>query len=144
MKRVYHTWDEWECYPAGFYEDKPVRDDLESASDEELAEIYAALLRDRDAFATALERVLREWPNSVEHYLSNERMNRLAWLGQAALCIEYGIPSRYRGGFMLLTQEERDAANMTALVALNGWLEAQDEAPISIEEAASKTQMDLY
>jgi len=22
MTRIYHTWDKWECYPAGFYDNK--------------------------------------------------------------------------------------------------------------------------
>lgn len=141
MERIYHTWDEWECYPAGFYENKPANRDL---SDDDCKEIYRDLLTDIPRFMKALDRVLAEWPNSCEHYLSNERMNRIAWLGQASLCIEEGIPSRYRGGYMLLDDEEKAHADLTALSALNKWLKGRGEKPLKLSEAGSKTQMDLY
>ena len=87
--RIYHTWDKWECYPAGFYE---VRHN--SMSDDECRKAYAAFLSSLPKFRKGLKKVLKQWVKSCEHYLTNERMNRIAWLGQAAACIEMGIPSR--------------------------------------------------
>lgn len=142
MDRILHTWDKWECYPAGFYEEKP-RD--ASLSEDACHELYAQLLRDIPAFKQAMAGVLADWPNSCEHYLSNERMNRIAWLGQAALCYTHGIPRKYRGGYMLLTDDEKLAANLAALEYLNKWLEQRGEATLAnLEDAASKTEMDLY
>lgn len=141
MIRIYHTWDEWECYPAGFYENRP-KD--KSMSDDDCRAMYRDFLRDTEAFKSALSRVLSEWPNSCEHYLSNENMNRIAWLGQASMCIDRGIPSHFRGGFNWLTREEQSAANLIALEALNRWLADRGEPPLSIEDAQSKTEMNLY
>ena len=141
MKRIYHTWDKWECYPAGFYENYPAD---RSITDDDARAIFVEFLRDIPRFTVALERVLAEWPNSCEHYLSNERMNRIAWLGQAALCIAEGIPSRYRGGYHKLTGTEKAAADAAALDALNTWLTAHGEEPLDLEQAKSKTEMDLY
>lgn len=141
MERIYHTWDEWECYPAGFYETHPPR---EGMSDEECRDAYASFLSDDDLFRTALERVITEWPNSCEHYLSNERMNRVAWLGQAAMCIETGVSRHYRGGFSRLPQDQQDIANATALEYLNRWLTSRGEPTLTPDEAASRTEMDLY
>lgn len=141
MKRMYHTWDKWECYPAGFYENRPAD---KSLTDDDCKEIYRALLEDIPRFRAALSRVITEWPNSCEHYLTNERMNRIAWLGQASLCIAEGIPSRYRGGYMLLTNEQKEAADLAALDALNEWRTRYDEGPLTLDQAGSKTQMDLY
>jgi hypothetical protein len=141
-ERVLHTWDEWECYPAGFYDDKPADPSL---SDDACTELYADLLRDIPAFKQAMGSVLEEWPQSCEHYLSNERMNRIAWLGQAALCYTYKIPRRYRGGYMLLSEDEKLAANLAALEYLNKWLTEHGEQELAaLEDAASKTEMDLY
>ena len=67
MKRIYHTWDEWECYPAGFYENRPANKDL---TDDDCRETYRALLADIPRFRAALDRVITEWHNSCEHYLS--------------------------------------------------------------------------
>lgn len=141
MKRIYHTWDEWECYPAGFYENHPLSGPVD---DDEARDMYAAFLSDEDQFRAALQRVLAEWPNSCEHYLSNERMNRIAWLGQASACIALGLPARFKGGFNRLDEAQQEAANQVALDALNQWLTARGEPALTMEEAASKTQMDLY
>lgn len=140
-ERIYHTWDEWECYPAGFYENRPQD---KSLTDDDCKAIYRDLLADEEAFRGALARVITEWPNSCEHYLTNERMNRIAWLGQASLCIARGIPSRFRGGYMLLTKDQQQAADLAALDALNEWRSGRGETPLTLTEAGSKTQMDLY
>lgn len=140
MKRIFHTWDKWECYPAGFYENRPPVD----LTDEQALTEYGTFLRDIPTFKAALERVLQEWPNSCEHYLSNERMNRIAWLGQAAACIHSRVPSRFRGGYNRLTGEEKRAADLAALDALNAWLAGVGEEPLTLETAGSKTEMDLY
>lgn len=140
MKRIYHTWDEWECFPAGFYETRPP----EAMTEDECRDAYASFLADDDAFRRGLHRVLLEWPNSCEHYLSNERMNRIAWLGQAAMCIETGVSRQFRGGFTRLPEAEQERANATALEYLNRWLVSQGEEPVDAAGAASRTQADLY
>lgn len=140
MKRIYHTWDKWECYPAGFYENKAPG----GLSQNEAVKRYAEFLRDTPAFTSALARVITEWPNSCEHYLSNENMNRIAWLGQASACVALGLPSCFRGGFNLLTPEEQQTANQTALAALNEWLTRRGEEPLTLETARAKTQVELY
>ena len=141
MERVYHTWDEWECYPAGFYETKPPAEGMTS---QECREAYAEFLRDSDRFRAGLEGVLANWPNSTEHYLTNERMNRIAWLGQAAMCHETRVPRAFRAGFTMMTPEEQTAANELALEYLNRFLTARGEKPLTMEEAQSKTEADLY
>jgi hypothetical protein len=141
MKRIYHTWDKWECYPAGFYENKPADKSLDTDA---CQAIYAVLLRDIPAFERAMARVLAEWPNSCEHYLSNENMNRIAWLGQSSLCIEKGIPAIFRGGFNILSPDEQEAANNAALKFLNLWLSSRGEAELTMDGAKPKTEMELY
>lgn len=140
MKRIYHTWDKWECYPAGFYEDRAP----DQFADQDCRRLYADFLRDSNRFGSALMRVITEWPNSCEHYLSNENMNRIAWLGQAAACIDLGLPACYRSGYHLMTETEQAAADTLALQYLNLWLEKRAEPTITPDEARSKTVMNLY
>lgn len=137
--RILHTFEKWECYKAGFYENK-----VTGMTKEECEDVYKDMLRDTDAFSGALDRVISEWKLSCEHYLTNEKMNRIAWLGQASLCIAHGIPSIYRGGFNLLTEEEQKTANETALIYLNKWMIANNRPELTMEEAASKTEADIY
>jgi hypothetical protein len=141
MDRIYHTWDKWECYPAGLYDKKPKCGDL---SDDECKAWYSQLLTDQKAFEAALSKVVTEWKFSCEHYLTNENMNRLAWLGQAALCVAHGIPAKYRGGFNMLTVKQKRLANEIALKYLNVWLESNGHQTVDLDGAESKTQMDLY
>lgn len=140
MDRVYHTWDKWECYPAGFYEDKPPKgleiDDCER--------MYRELLSDPIEFSKCLDSVINEWKYSCEHYLTNPNMNRIAWLGQAALAWKYNIPSRFRGGYNLLTDQEKFTADSVALGYLNKWRSLHNEPPLTMEEVQSKTQPNLY
>lgn len=139
MKRIYHTWDKWECYPAGFYENKHP-----TMGDEECREAYRAFLKDLQQFKAAMAGVLRDWPNSCEHYLSNENMNRIAWLGQAAMCYAHKVPAVFRGGFNCLTDTEQHAANLAALEYLNKWLVANGGEALTLEQAKSKTEANLY
>jgi len=138
--RILHTWEQWECYPAGFYKmnlpDGLSKDDCER--------IYCEMLRDIPRFQRALTRVISEWKRSCEHYLTNERMNRIAWLGQASLCIEQGIGSIFRGSFNLLTEPEQLLANQAALNALNAWLLMNGRQMLKMDEAQSKTEANLY
>lgn len=141
IPRIYHTWEKWECYPAGFHEN---HGPFPGWDDDALRDIYATFLRNDNLFRAALERVLAEWPISCEHNLTNRNTNRIAWLGQAAVCIAFRVPQAYRGGFYLLTHEEQERANDTALEYLNRWLVAHGGDALTREQAASKTEANLY
>lgn len=139
-ERVFHQWNKWECYKAGFYEPT-----LNGLTKEECERMYEAFLTSDEAFSQALERVTTEWKHSCEHYLTNAAMNRIAWLGQAAACYAMGIPSSFRGGFNLLTAEQQDRANAIALEYLNKWLTANGRKEVSLVEAYSgDRQSDIY
>ena len=137
--RIYHTWDKWECYPAGLYENQK-----EGMDDDSCKEAYREFLSDLPRFERGLKRVMAEWVKSCEHYLTNEAMNRVAWLGQAAACVEMGIPSRFRSGYFLLTDEQKKAADALALKYLNGWLSERGREIVNLEGAGVNTKVNLY
>lgn len=138
--RIFHTYDKWECYKAGFYNTTK-----EGMTQEECELAYAELLSDDQLFRDTLEKIITEWKHSCEHYLTNASMNRIAYLGQAALCYAKGIPSTYRSGFHLLTEEQQQTANLTALEYLNKWLVANGMEPTSIEDALMiDKQVNIY
>lgn len=140
MTRIYHTWEKWECYPAGMYETTAPN----GMTGGEANETYRQLLVDTSLFERTLLKVLRTWPKSCEHYLSNEKMNRIAWLGQAALCVHAKVPRCFRGGFNLLTEREKREANEAALRALNIWLKRRGEQSVTMEQAGVNSEVDLY
>ncbi len=138
--RIFHTFDKWECHKAGFY------DTTKKGMTKEQCELeYAKLLSNEKEFRAALESVTSKWVHSCEHYLTNAAMNRVAWLGQAALCYAKGIPSTFRGGFHLLSKKQKDAANRIAWEYLNKWLKRNGFAKVSFEVAVQEDrQVDIY
>jgi len=138
--RIFHTFDKWECHKAGFYASK--KDGLTA---DECERMYAEYLGDDERFMAGLNGVITEWKNSCEHYLTNKAMNRIAWLGQAAMCYSTGVPSKYCAGFNLLTAQQQDRANAVALEALNSWMKQNNRSEISMEEALSiGRQVNIY
>ena len=140
MNRIYHTWDKWECYQAGFFDDKC----RNKETTEEAEAVYKKLLSDKPMFSAALFSVINEWPMSCEHNLTNEKMNRIAWLGQAALAYTYNIPSKFRKGYYMLDNKEKLEADTTALKYLNIWLEKKGEPSVSLEEAGATSIANQY
>ena len=138
--RIFHTYDKWECHKAGFYDTKK-----EGMTQDQCEMVYAQFLSDDTEFQAALAGVISEWKHSCEHYLTNKSMNRIAWLGQASLCYAKGIPSKYRGGWNLLTEEQRDKANSIAFNSLNEWLVNNGLEKVSFEDAVSVgRQVEIY
>lgn len=138
--RIFHTWEKWECHKAGFYASKK---DGMTAEQCEIA--YAEFLSDNNKFRNALNGVLNDWINSCEHYLTNKAMNRIAWLGQAAMCYATGIPSKFCAGFNLLTNEQQEIANNIALEYLNKWMAKYNRQSVTMEEALSiGRQVNIY
>jgi hypothetical protein len=140
MKRIYHRWEKWECYPAGFYENHPPK----GMNREDCEEEYRLFLSNLDLFGMYLGRVINEWVNSCEHYLTNEKMNRIAWMGQASLCLYKKIPSKFRGGFNLLTDDEKEKADNLALKYINKWMSTNGYEELTRETIKSKSVADLY
>ena len=138
--RIFHEWQDWECFPAGFYKDKPPQ----GMTVAECEEAYKAFLADIPLFESQLQRVISEWKYSCEHYLTNEKMNRIAWLGQASMCLYTGVPSRFCGGYNLLNDEQKETADKKAFEYLNKWLSANGRKELTWEEAQSKSKADLY
>lgn len=137
--RIFHTYDKWECYKAGFYNTT-----MPGMNRQQCENAYRDFFTNLERFEDALQHIITEWKHSCEHYLTNVAMNRIAWLGQAAMCYATGIPSTFRGGFYLLTDDQQQKANELALVYLNKWLVNNNRPEVTLEEGLSDNQMELY
>lgn len=138
--RIFHTYDKWECEKAGFYKQQ-----VDGMTAEECRAAYRDFLADHDRFRAAAYGVIENWKNSCEHYLTNFAMNRIAWIGQAAMCYETGVPSKFCSGFNLLSEQQKQEANEIALEVLNDWLLMNGRDPIEMHEALNQSrQVELY
>lgn len=114
IKQIFHPWHKWECIEMYLSEIE--------ISTEYAKKSYAEFLSNKKLFQKSILRVFNEWPISCEHFLTNESINRIAWIGQASMFIETGIPAKYRGGFFLLSEKMQFKANEKARINLNEWL----------------------
>lgn len=138
--RIFHTYQNWECEKAGFY-----KQNVDGMTAEQCKVSYRDFLADRERFLTEAKAMTREWKNSCEHYLTNFAMNRIAWIGQAAMCYSTGVPSKFCSGFNLLTEEQKTIANEVALSVLNEWLSERGRGTIEMNEALGNgRQVEIY
>ena len=116
LKRIYHSYDKWEDFKAGFYSDysKSELNDLwESVryvfSDERTTDKYMRL-------------VVLHWKISTEHNLTNTSMKRVAWLGQAACCFYGGVPCKATMYlWKMLDEKTRKRSDKIAIKIINEW-----------------------
>jgi ParB-like chromosome segregation protein Spo0J len=138
--RTFHTYDKWECQKAGFYKTVPP----EGMKKDECKEAYRDFLKDLPKLEVSLKHIVESWKYSCEHYLTNHAMNRIAYLGQAAMCHATGVPSEFRAGFSLMTEQEQLAANQMVLKYLNIYLESKGMDTLTLDEAMTTRQSDIY
>tara|TARA_R110000868_G_scaffold251549_1_gene508321 strand:+ start:380 stop:766 length:387 start_codon:yes stop_codon:yes gene_type:complete len=86
MERIYHRYENWECYKYGFYRN------VSGEEKKELSKKVIELFENSDKTKEFMIKVINEWHYSCEHNLTNIALNRVAWLGQSACCLYAKIP----------------------------------------------------
>jgi hypothetical protein len=80
-------------------------------------------------WAKAMLDVTVQWPISCEQNLSHEEHNRIAWIGQAAVCLALGLPASVtKRCWWYLDKTLQDRANLAAERAIASWAERQSHA----------------
>lgn len=115
MTRIYHRYENWEDWPAGFYgsagknKSDLILKVVEMFSSEKLTREF-------------MQKVFVIWPNSIEHNLTNPAMNRVAYLGQAACCVYAKIPSTVTmEAWSMVDEKSRAKANEIAQELIINW-----------------------
>ena len=86
MERIYHRYELWECFKAGFFRN------VSGVEKKELQQKVIELFENSEQTEIYMNRVISEWVYSCEHNLTNISLNRVAWLGQSACCLYAKIP----------------------------------------------------
>lgn len=118
MRRIHHPYHEWEDYKNGMW-NKELPD-----NEKKLLKEAIAFTGDKDLYGSWMLRVIKEWPVSCEHNLTNTSINRRAWVGHAACSLAFKCPeyiTREAWGF--LTDVQREEANKQADYAIMKWEE---------------------
>jgi hypothetical protein len=139
--RIFHTFDKWEAVNYNFF-----GTGHKTMTKIQCEHAYKNLLTNEEDFRSALAHIIENWKYSCEHNLTNKSMNRIAWLGQAALAYRHQIPSIYCSGFRLLDERQQERANEIALEYLNEWLKKNSLPEVDMETAIGgfDRQVELY
>lgn len=134
MDRVWHPYYLWEDYKNGFFKSET------ELSKEEQIELSKKLFQDKKEFNNILQKVIKEWVYSCEHNLTNESLNKIAWLGQASCSYKYKISNDIsREGYNLLSKKEKQEADKIAEKALTRW-----ESEYLLKRVRKSGQLNLF
>lgn len=81
-----------------------------------------------ELYGQYMQRVVREWRYSCENALTDNSLNKRAWVGHAACALAIGCPediTRQAWGF--LTDEQRLLANKEADRAISTWIRDREK-----------------
>lgn len=116
MKRIYHHFEKWEDWTFGFYNNC-------SGSEKKVKiEKVLEMFNSESLTTENMNRVISEWKYSCEHNLTNEAMNKIAYVGQAACCIYAEIPSGITmEAWSLLGSDVQNRADKIATSVISKW-----------------------
>jgi hypothetical protein len=113
MQQVWHPYTLWEEYHYGMWRQPPAS---EMAL---LLPVAVKFTGDHKLYGKWMMKVLKAWPISTEHNLTNISINRKAWVGHAGCCLATGIPEVVtRKAWGELSQLQQDKANDMARKAI--------------------------
>lgn len=116
MERIYHRYELWEDFKAGFY------NNIAGKNKKLLINKVVELFSDQELTRKFMQKVIDEWHYSCEHNLSNQSLNRIAYLGQAACCLFAGVPSSITmEAWHFVSKENRDKADYIASEILTNY-----------------------
>lgn len=116
IKRIYHPWWLWEDHKNGFYEN------ISGEQKKILIEKVLEMFNSEKLTKENMNKVIEDWPYSCEHNLTNESLNKIAYIGQAACCIYAGVPSSITmEAWSLLNDSVKKRSDKIALSVIKKW-----------------------
>lgn len=118
MERIYHPHWLWEDYVNGFYEN--VSGEQKKLCISKCLEMF----NDESLTIQNMNFVVDNWKHSMEHNLTNNSMNHIAYIGQSACCNYFKIPNSITMEcWSKLSKDVQQRANKNAISAIERWKE---------------------
>jgi hypothetical protein len=116
IKQIYHPYSKWECGKNGMWED------VLGVNADKLIELAFRFTSNHVLYGEAMRKVIYKWKYSCENFLTDNSINRKAWLGHAACSLEHKIPENIvRIAWKKLTDDQREKANLQAEKHIKEW-----------------------
>ena len=115
--RIYKPYDQWEDWINGMWR---------TVEKEEYASYLSWAIEftgDHVEYGKAMGLVIVKWENTMLHNLTNQSMNKRAFLGHCACTFASGCPEYIvRDAWKLLTDTQRELADNIAQSHINNWM----------------------
>jgi hypothetical protein len=115
--RIYKPYDQWEDWINGMWR---------TVEKEEYASYLSWAIEftgDHVEYGNAMGLVIVKWENTMLHNLTNQSMNKRAFLGHCACCFVSGCPEYIvRDAWKQLTDRQRELADNIAQTYINNWI----------------------
>lgn len=99
---------------------------IPSNKEDEMLANAIAFTGNHELYGRWMLRVIEQWPIACEHNLTDDCLNQQAWIGHAACQMAIECPEYItRKAWGMLTQEQRDLANLKADWAIHEWNQAR-------------------
>lgn len=116
MKRIYHPYWMWEDYKAGFYNACSGQQKKEKI--EKVLEMFNDPVKTKENMMF----IINNWKYSCEHNLTNESLNKIAYIGQSACCVYAGVPYTVTmEAWSLLSDKVKHRSDEIAKKAIEQW-----------------------
>lgn len=114
--QIFHHYKKWEDYQNGMWRR------ITGEERDLFLEKVVKFMRDIDLYGSWMLGVIDQWPITCEHNLTDNQINKKAWIGWAACCLAINCPEDItREGWHYLSNSEQDRANNKATFAINKW-----------------------
>lgn len=116
MKRIYHPYNLWEDYKYGFY------DNCSGSEKQNKIDKAIEMFNSESLTRKYMNKVVDEWKYSCEHNLTNESLNKIAYIGQAACCLYADIPNTITmEAWSKLSKDVQNRSDEIAKEVINKW-----------------------
>lgn len=115
IKQKFHHFSKWEDYNNGLFDSSCERYD-------EKVKLSIDLLSDQEEFYRVAIDMVSSWVYSSEQNLTDNSINKKAWIGQASCCFNHKAPDyATKEAWWKLSDETKNAANETAAKVIKEW-----------------------
>jgi hypothetical protein len=117
MTRIYHPYWLWEDYKAGLYEN------ISGAEKSVRLQKAIEMFNDENLTYQNMNYVIENWKYSCEHNLTNESLNKIAYIGQSACCVYAGVPNSITmEAWSFLSNEVKKRSDLIAKQCIEKWI----------------------
>lgn len=116
MERIWHPYWLWEDHRDGMWRKLPRHEEAEALR------LAVEFTGNAELYGEWMMRATQEYFHGCQHNLTDQSLNKQAWIGHAACCLAHKLPEYIvRKAWAMLSEEQRVAANHKADLAVKAW-----------------------